>query len=199
MRTCMCVYVHICVYVYVYECVCVCMCVYKYVCVLTSSRVDFSISSKGSRASTCSTLACANKITNYVFNYIFMYVMYIKTMYCMYVCIYINNLHKHHDKHTNLRGRLLSLWSGLSVLRFDNRRQRAHAVPRQNGRQYRLTIHSHGPIHTCQQVKIFTEYMMNTYIHTYILAHISASNQKILHLTHTYIKRLSEKKEKKRV
>ena len=60
-----CVYVYVCMYVYecvyigVYVYVCVCRCA----CVLTSSRVDFSISSKGSRASTCSTLACANKIT----------------------------------------------------------------------------------------------------------------------------------------
>ena len=161
-------------------CVCACVCMYVcvYICVLTSSRVDFSISSKGSRASTCSTLACANKVTrgniqltnNKLCIQLHLHVCIVYKNYvlyvCMYVCIYINNLHKHHDKHTYLRGRLLSLWSGLSVLRFDNRRQRAHAVPRQNGRQYRLTIHSHGPIHTCPQVKIFTEYMMNTYIHT---------------------------------
>ena len=137
-----------------------------------------------------------------------MYVMYIKAMYCMYVCMYvcmyINNLHKHHDKYTYLRGRLLSLWSGLSVLRFDNRRQRAHAVPRQNGRQYRLTIHSHGPIHTYMPTG--KKYSQNTwwihaYIHTYIHTYLPTSQRLIRRYSiwHIHTSKDEVKKRKKRV
>ena len=80
-----------------------------YVCILTSSRVDFSISSKGSRASTCSTLACANKITrgkiqltnNKLCIQLHLHVCIVYKNYVLYVCTYINNLHKHHDKHTH--------------------------------------------------------------------------------------------------